>query len=183
MKKQIITGFIIVLAIIFSGCAGSYTPVKNMAKLDAKFADSAWDGKKIPMNQVCFTDTGSTPPLTISNIPQGTNAILMEVNDENYSPLSSGGGHGIVGFWIDKGSSTVTLPAVLGHTTENLPKDTFIESASRSKGRYATRGYLPPCSGGNNHMYSANIKAVYKAKNDKEESKLLGDTHIKFGKY
>ena len=185
MKKQIIAGFTIALAVLFSGCAGSYKPVENMAKLDAKFADSAWDGKKIPSTQWCsiFSGDGATPKLMIGNIPQGANAIIMEVNDEGYAPLSKNGGHGKIGFWIKKGSSTAILVPVPGETTENLPKGTFIEAKSQSKGKYATAGYLPPCSGGRNHMYSANIKAVYKAKNDNEESKLLGETYIQFGRY
>lgn len=183
MKKIILGSVVLAIMLGLSGCVGGYEPVKNMAKLDAKFADSKWDGKKIPSNQVCFADTAATPPLTISNLPEGTNAIIMEVNDESYSPLSSGGGHGQIGFWIEEGKSTVTLPAVPGHATKNLPKNTFIERASRSKGRYATQGYLPPCSGGRNHMYSAKIKAVYKAKSDNETSKLLGETYIQFGRY
>lgn len=176
----------IVLAVTFNGCTGGYEPVPNMTKLDAKFADSKWDGKKIPKDQVCSLFTkkaGSTPSLIISNIPKGANAIIMEINDEGYLPLSNDGGHGKVGFWIQKGSSSVTLPTVPGEMYENLPKDTFIESASKSKGRYATRGYLPPCSGGRNHMYSAEIKAVYKAKKDDEKSLLLGETYIQFGNY
>lgn len=183
MKRLLLGSVVIALALGVSGCTSGYEPVPNMAKLDAKFADSKWDGKKIPSTQVCFTDTAATPSLTISNVPKGTNAIIMEINDENYAPLSSGGGHGKVGFWIDAESSTVTIPAVIGHTAKNLPSGTFIEADSRSKGRYATRGYLPPCSGGRNHMYSANIKAVYKAKSDDEKSKLLGETYIQFGRY
>ena len=79
--------------------------------------------------------------------------------------------------------SSITLVPVPGHTSKNLPEDTFIERASLSKGRYSTSGYLPPCSGGKNHMYTAEIKAVYKAKNDDEKSKLLGETTINLGRY
>lgn len=185
-KKYLVFISTLVATISFSGCAGGYEPVPNMAKLDTKFADNKWDGKKIPKDQVCSLFTkkaGSTPSLTISNIPAGTNAIIVEINDEGYMPLSNNGGHGKIGFWIDEGSSTVTLPAVPGEIYENLPKNSFIESASRSKGKYATRGYLPPCSGGRNHMYSAEIKAVYKAKSDEEKSKLLGESYIQFGRY
>ena len=156
-----------------------------MAQLDAKLADSNWDGKVIPKDQVCklFGGQGSTPMITIHNIPEGTNAIIMEINDEDYAPLSNNGGHGKVGFEVPNGTKSITLPAVAGHTASNLPEGTFIEQASRSQGKYASSGYLPPCSGGKSHMYSAQIKAVYKAQNDNETSKLLGETYIQFGRY
>lgn len=65
----------------------------------------------------------------------------------------------------------------------DLPSGTFIERASLSKNRYASSGYLAPCSGGRNHLYVADIKAVYKAKNEDEKSKLLGETRIELGRY
>jgi hypothetical protein len=185
MKKIVykVTGLAIALGL--SGCAGTYEPVPNMVKLDAKFSNTNWNGKEIPDNQWCslFGGNGSTPKIKLSNIPKGTNAIIMEVNDESYMPLSSNGGHGKIGFWIKKGSSSVTLVSVQGETSENLPKDTFIEASSQSTGKYATNGYLPPCSGGRGNLYSADIKAVYKAKNENEKSRLLGKTYITFGRY
>lgn len=170
---------------ILAGCAGGYEPVPNMAKIDAKFADKSWNGEKIPKGQQCqlFSGKGATPKMMVSNLPAGTNAIIMEVNDLNYAPLSTNGGHGKIGFWIKEGSTSVTLVPVPGHTSKNLPEGTFIERASMSKGRYATSGYLPPCSGGRNHMYTATIKAVYKAKKDDEKSKLLGETSLNLGRY
>lgn len=184
-NKYILSALALAATLTFGGCASSYQPAKNMAKLDANFADSKWDGKKIPGNQVCslFGGKGATPKMNISNIPQGTNAIIMEINDEGYAPLSSNGGHGKVGFWVDKGNKSITLKSVPGDSYNNLPKGTFIEQASKAGGKYATSGYLPPCSGGKNHMYSAKIQAVYKAKNDDEVSKLLGETYIQFGRY
>lgn len=185
MKKLVLGTTALALAIGLSGCAGSYEPVPNMAKLNVKFADSKWDGITVPKNQGCRVDgeKGFMPTFTISNIPKGTNAIILEMNDEDYQPLSTNGGHGKVGYWVTPNSSSVTLPTVEGETTSNLPKNVFIETASRSTNRYATNGFLPPCSGGKGHIYHLDVKAVYKAKNDDEQSKLLGTSHIKLGKY
>ena len=184
--NTIILGAItLAISIGLSGCTGGYEPGPNMAKLDAKFLDASWDGKKIPNNQQCgnFGGNGSTPKMMINNVPKGANAIIMEVNDLNYAPLSTGGGHGKIGFWINKNSSSITLVSVPGETSSKLPSGTFIERASLAGGSYATSGYLPPCSGGKNHMYTATIKAVYKAKNEGEKSKLLGETRIELGRY
>ncbi len=184
-KKLITSVTVLAIALGLSGCAGGYEPVPNMAKLDAKFADASWDGKIIPNKQWCslYSGNGFTPEMIISNVPKGTNAIIMEINDEGYSKLSTNGGHGKIGFWINQDSSTITLMPVQGETSKDLPYGAFIESASRSTGRWATSGYLPPCSGGKGHMYSAEIKAVYKAKNKDEKSKLLGETYIQLGRY
>lgn len=184
--KSFLTGIgTLVIGLGLTGCAGAYEPSPNMVKLEAKFLDKEWTGEKIPSGQQCklFSGNGSTPKMMISNLPAGTNAIIMEVNDLNYGPLSSNGGHGKIGFWIEDGSTSATLIPVPGHTSKNLPSGTFIERASLSKGRYSTSGYLPPCSGGKNHMYTAEIKAVYKAKNDDEKSKLLGQTSVNLGRY
>ena len=185
MKKLLLGATTLVLAIGFSGCAGNYEPVPNMAKLNVEITDSKWDGQTIPKGQECrvLGGKGFMPTFSISNIPKGTNAIILEMNDEDNQLLSNNGGHGKIGYWITTKSSTVTLPSVEGETTSNLPTNVFIETASRSTNRYSTNGFLPPCSGGRGHMYSLDVKAVYKAKNDDEKSKLLGTSHIKLGKY
>lgn len=178
--------FLFVLLVLFMvGCAGmaKYKPAANLAPLRVSFADAAWDGKTVPTGQQCslFGGHGSTPALIVENIPKGANAVILEFNDRDYQPLSFGGGHGQVGFWITP-EPKVTLPSVPGETTD-LPKGAFIESASRSTGKYATGGYLPPCSGGRGNRYFVNVKAVYKAKAEGEESKLLGEGHIELGSY
>lgn len=186
MKNVIISSSVALLVSIgLTGCAGGYEPVPNMTKLDAKFLDKKWDGKKIPKDDVCgiFGGKGETPKIMVNNIPKGANAIIMEVNDLGYAPLSRNGGHGKIGFWIEKNSSTAILIPVPEDKAKNLPAGTFIERASLSKGKYASNGYLAPCSGGRNHLYVADIKAVYKAKTDDEKSMLLGETNIQFGRY
>ena len=49
------------------------------------------------------------PHFVVSDIPEGTNAIIvLEYNDLSFPPLSSGGGHGKIGYWhLAKHASSV----------------------------------------------------------------------------
>ena len=147
------------------------------------FANSAWDGKTVPEGQQCnkFGGNGSTPSLVVEGVPAQANAIIVEFNDASYPDLSFDGGHGKIGFWVGGGGKAV-LPPVKGQT-DKLPDGVFVEKRNRATGSYATPGYLPPCSGGAGNSYFADVKAVYKAKSEKEKSKLLATGTIQLGKY
>ena len=147
------------------------------AKLQVSFADSSWTGKKIPKGQHCkkFGGEGSTPELKVSGIPEGTTAILVEFNDASYQPLSSRGGHGIVGFEHAGGGEAV-LPPVPGGT-EETPAGTWIEKKNRATGAWRSPGYLPPCSGGRGNRYFAVVKAV------DADKKVLAKAKFKLGRY
>ena len=67
--------------------------------------------------------------------------------------------------------------------TDKVPDGTFVEKRNRATGDYATPGYLPPCSGGRGNYYFADVKAVFKAKTEKEKSKLLAVGKIELGKH
>lgn len=153
-----------------------------MSKLGVSFADSSWSGKIIPNGQNCkhFGSNGSTPKLTVSNIPSGANAVIVEFSDRSYTPMDNGG-HGKVGIWTN-GKSSITIPSVAGET-KSVPNNMFIEAHHLGTHRGQAGAYLPPCSGGKGNTYYANVKAVYKAKNDKEESRLLGKGKIILGVY
>lgn len=137
---------------------------------------SPWDGKRVPAGQNCTLDggQGSTPPMKLSGLPKGTVTIIVEYNDKSYAPLSSGGGHGVIGYPV-RGNSA-NLPAVLGLSAK-LPGGVQVVKPARSTGRYASKGYLPPCSGGRGNNYSATIKAV------SATGKLLEKITIGIGKY
>lgn len=173
------------VAALIAGCVtgGGYKPVsEKLPSLKVSFADPTWTGKAIPKGQQCrlFGGKGATPALKIEHIPAGANAIIVEFNDASYGPLSSDGGHGKIGYWIKGNNATVI--SVPGET-DKLPESTFVEAKARSSGQYASPGYLPPCSGGKGNTYVAEVKAVYKAKADKEESKLLATGKITLGTY
>ena len=161
-----------------------YEPAsEKLPTLTVSFADAAWNGKIVPKGQQCkkFGGSGSTPSLIVEGVPAEANAIIVEFNDASYMDLSSDGGHGKIGFRVSGGGKQV-LPSVPGQT-DKLPDGSFVEKRNRATGDYATPGYLPPCSGGRGNNYFADVKAVYKAKTEKEKSKLLATGKIELGKY
>ena len=161
------------LAMIFAMMTGP----AFAAELQVSFADPSWTGKKIPKGQHCkkFGGEGSTPELKVSGIPEGATAIRVEFNDASFQPLSSRGGHGIVGFEYAGGGESV-LPPVQGGTDET-PAGTWIEKKNRATGAWKSPGYLPPCSGGRGNRYFAVVKAIDANK------KVLAKTKIKLGRY
>ena len=147
------------------------------ANLEVSFIDSAWNGKKLPKGQACNKDggNGSTPAMKVSNIPAGTTAILVEFNDKSYKAFSTGGGHGIVGF-KHQGGSEAELIAVLGGTKE-FPEGTWLVQKNKGWGAWESEGYLPPCSGGQKHVYAATLHAI------DINGKRLAEGNIQLAKY
>lgn len=119
-----------------------------------------WDGNRVPDGQQCTLDggNGSTPPMRITGIPAGTAMIVAEYNDRSYQPLSRNGGHGTIGYAVSGDSAD--LPAVPGLTDRNLPRGVQVIKKARGTGRYASDGYLPPCSGGRGNRYTVDLHAV-----------------------
>lgn len=153
-------------------------------ELSITFTDPAWDGGKIPKGQHCkkFGGNGSTPPLKISGIPAGANAIIVEFNDASFPKLSSNGGHGKIG-WKITGGDEATLKPVLGGTNE-MPDGTWLVKKNRATGAWKSPGYLPPCSGGRGNKYVAVVKAVKIAEGDDSgDVTVLGEGKIKLGRY
>lgn len=170
MKMTVVCGALVAILAITAGPAFA-------AKLQVSFADSSWTGKKVPKGQHCskFGGNGATPRLNVSGIPQGTSAILVEFNDASYQPLSSRGGHGIVGFEY-AGDGEAVLQSVPGGTKET-PVGTWIEKKNRATGAWKSPGYLPPCSGGRGNRYFAVVKAV------DTDGNVLAKAKIKLGRY
>lgn len=137
---------------------------------------SPWTGGKIPAGQHCTLQggNGSTPPMKVSGLPSGTAAILVEYDDKSFTPLSTRGGHGSLIYPV-KGSSA-TLPAVPG-MTDKLPHGVRVHKKSRATGQYASKGYLPPCSGGRNNKYTATLYPIG------ADGKKMGKTTITIGRY
>lgn len=142
----------------------------------ARLNGGGWDGVKVPAGQQCkkFGGEGSTPPLLVSGIPAGTERLVVEFNDLDYEPLSKDGGHGVVAF-AHGGGSTARLTSVKGGTA-TMPAGVTLVAATRAPGDFASPGYLPPCSGGRNHVYSATVKA-------EKAGAVLATTTVKLGAY
>ena len=109
-KKVLLTLSLTILAIFFASCVttGKYKPVANLVNLEVSFADSIWDGKRVPTGQQCnkFGGTGSTPRLIVKNIPPEANTIIMEFSDRDYPPMDNGG-HGKIGYKISQGTNEI----------------------------------------------------------------------------
>ncbi|UWQ92642.1 hypothetical protein K3727_07645 [Rhodobacteraceae bacterium M382] len=135
-----------------------------------------WNGKTIPAGQHCGFQGGKgmSPPMSVSNLPGGTVWVYIEFNDRDYRPLSRKGGHGVIGYPA-KGSkaNVVSVP----EKSENLPGGAKVIKPARSSGKYASKGYLAPCSGGKGNRYFADVKAI------SAQGKVLERAQIELGRY
>jgi len=150
-------------------------PSVEVSSLDVALL-GGWDGVTVPAGQQCSLHggSGSTPPMQVSGIPDGTAEIVVQYNDRDYAPLARNGGHGTIAFPVT--GSTATLPSVPGMTSE-LGGAARLVSAARSTGQYASSGYLPPCSGGRGNVYEAVVTAV------SADNTLLATQTVRIGRY
>lgn len=149
----------------------------NASALDVKFADKAWDGTTVPKGQQCQKFGGinpSTPQWIVSDIPAGSNAIILEYSDRDSEKMDKGG-HGRMSFAIDPTAEKVEIPSVPGHTFE-IPSGFVMIEAHRSPGWDKEGAYMPPCSGGKGHAYYVTIKTM-------KDDKVTAETVLEMGKY
>lgn len=184
MKKLSLIFIVTTCVITFIGCCRDVSLTPRTRNLSVSFArPSPWNGAKIPGSQVCHLDggNGATPPLVVRNIPRETNIIIVEFNNLNNVYLSYDGGKGKIGFYHD-GKPTAWLLPVQGETND-LPPYAFIEAQHRGRISRGT-AYLPPCSGGNNHLYVAEIIAAKRTGEfDKQITTVLAKGRITLGRY
>jgi len=149
--------------------------------LKVKFTDLSWNGTEVPKGQQCLKFGGEnpvTPRLTVSDIPVGTTAIVMEYSDRAYKP-NDNGGHGKLGYKIGTDTKNIIIPSVKGHTF-TLPPNFFSVAVHRGVGWDKEGAYLPPCSGGNKHPYYVTVKAVLQ---DGTDMVVLAKTIVEMGVY
>ena len=176
--KKFFLSFLILTAL--SGCVSDYG---DLTYLSVEFLQpTKWNGKSVPARQGCRSDgaKGSTPPLYVSNIPEGTNLIIMEINDIDVPALSEDGGLGSIGFYHN-GEYSATLLPVEGETYV-LPSYAFKEKANRVDPA-KPYPYMPPCLE-KRHRYAATIKAVNRTGSfDRQKTVILGEGYIRLGRY
>ena len=173
---------LLILPVLMAGCESSNR--SDLPKLKLAFADPAWDGKKIPEGQQCQRFGGknpSTPKLLVDDIPDNADAIIMEFSDRNYSPMDAGG-HGKIGFRIDKGTPKVTIPSIPGHSFD-LPNGFFLVKAHQAPSWDKAGAYMPPCSGGRGNAYYVTVKAVNEIAEGYQDYNVLGMGRLELGKY
>ena len=145
--------FSFLLLVVSTACAEE--------ELSVTLADPAWNGKNIPVDQVCNKFGGiqaKSPALKIEGIPADADALLLSFNDESYAPMDKGG-HGVVLVQL-KNSSTAQVQSIPGET-DMLPTGISVVKKHRGTGWSGTGGaYLPPCSGGRGNKYSIDISAI-----------------------
>ena len=163
--------------------SGGCEPVSQPIPFQASLAESNWNGKIIPQGQQCekFGGQGSTPRLTVKNIPNETNALIMEYSDKDNTRMDLGG-HGKIGYNIQQGTSEVTIPSVPGHSFA-LPEGFFLVAAHNNPAMHTAGAYLPPCSGGKGHLYYVTIKAVHKPAASEQDAKVLETVQVDLGTY
>lgn len=152
--------------------------------LELAFADSEWNGDKIPSGQQCKRQGGenpTTPRIIVNNIPEGADAIILEFSDRTYGPMNNGG-HGKIGFEILEGTKEVVIPSIPGHSFD-LPEDFFLVQEHRASSFDTAGAYMPPCSGGTGNSYYVTIKAVKVLSKEDKTFVLLGQGILELGKY
>jgi hypothetical protein len=134
---------------------------------------------EVPKSEVCSnfnTRAGMTPAIALTNIPVGTNQVVLAFSDETFAGMRDGG-HGIIAYKIPAMTSSVTIESIEGETFD-LPENFSIVTKHRG-GKYGKKegAYLAPCSGGKGNTYSVLIKAM------SEDGKTLGTTTLTLGKF
>ena len=73
-----------VIALLLHGAFTSAACAAD-ARLEAQFADPAWDGVTVPDGYQCgkFGGTGGSPPLRVSGIPAESDALVLEFSDRS----------------------------------------------------------------------------------------------------
>lgn len=126
--------------------------------MTVEFADGRWDHRRIPRGQQCSRHggDGATPALSVNGIPEKTKTLTVAFNDTSEPSLAKNGGLGVVGYpWLGKNNQL--LHSIPGETTA-VSGGAFLVAGNRDEGK--EKGYLPPCSGGKGHVYTAVVSAV-----------------------
>lgn len=145
--------------------------------LDVTFADNAWDGAKVPEGQQCQKFGGvnpSTPKWSVSDIPAGSDSIILEYSDRDSAKMNNGG-HGRMKYAITSSAQELEIPSVPGHTFE-LPAGFTLIEAHRGPGWDKAGAYMPPCSGGKGHAYYVTVKTL-------ADDKVTAETVVEMGNY
>lgn len=172
--KQVIIIFL-VTACLFACSEGNYESAGTVAKLSVSFTDSKWDGKKVPKEGQCTNcgGDGLSPPLLVKNVPENTDALIVEYIDK-----TMGVDHGALRFLIS-GKSEIMIPSV-PEQTYDLPRNVEMESEHNAPiGKAGV--YMAPCGCGYNNRYVATILAVKKKASG--QKLLLGKGKIKLGRF
>jgi hypothetical protein len=173
MKKSVI--IYLCVACIFACSDSRFESADVVADLSVSFADARWDGKKVPKCGQCTLCDGEglSPTLIISNIPEGTDFLVVEYRDKTMGVY-----HGAVKIPIAF-DNEYTIPSFHEQTYE-LPQGIEIESNHLAP--IGNPGaYMAPCGCGYNNKYMAYVFAI--KRENPGEKLLLGKGKIKLGRF
>lgn len=182
IKSLLVFSFSILMVL---GCAAMEKTGagSDLPQLELAFSDAAWDGKNVPEGQQCQRFGGknpSTPGISVKNIPEGADMILMEYSDRSYARMDDGG-HGKIGYKIKMGTKEVVVPSVPGHSFE-VPEGFVMIEPHRGGGWDKAGAYMPPCSGGRRNAYYVTVYAI-KTTDKKHEYAKLAEGVLEMGRY
>lgn len=180
------TGLAAVLLVLACGVASAQqlvrpatraNPEETPGTMGARLVD--WDGKTIPAGQQCrkFGGQGaSTPRIQVDGYHSGAQVILLAFHDESFEPMNHGG-HGVVGVRINGRYATVGGVAA---ETALASQGSFVVANNRGG---EVPGYLPPCSGGQGHLYAVTVMAATWADTNPPTYRVLNQTRVELGRY
>lgn len=186
MKVIILT--LVTLLLVSCSHLNIYKPVDDVKKLDVRFGFYKWNGINIPKEGIsikCGGD-GLSPDFYVSNIPKGTNAILLEYEDTYLKRIGYSVGNGA--YWIStEGKTEIYIPSVV-EGARALPEGIFPEREhsgtkvfNEISGVYRAPNSCGFDNKGLGHRYSVHIKAVYKPYSQEEQGLLLGYEFMELG--
>jgi phosphatidylethanolamine-binding protein (PEBP) family uncharacterized protein len=152
-----------------------YKSAENVAELTVSFIDQKWDGRNVPKNGQCRNcgGEGLSPPLLVKNIPENTDALIVEFNDKTMPTF-----HGAIRFQVSE-KAEFAIPSVQEQTFD-LPQGAEMESEHDAP-IGIPGAYMAPCGCGYRNKYVATIVAI---KYEKSGQKLLlGKGKIKLGRF
>jgi hypothetical protein len=172
MKKVFVLIYSALSSLIFSSSLLA-------SDLDVSFTDKKWDGKVIPLDEVCSdynVEAGSTPGLYIENLPEGAKKVILKFNDKTFTKMDNGG-HGILSYDIEEDSSNVEIPPQIGETFDLDEGFSVVKAHAGTRFGKHEGAYLAPCSGGKGNTYTVDISII------NSNSDVLATKELVLGKY
>ncbi len=149
------------------------------ADIDVSFVDEKWNGKVVPIDEVCSDyniEAGSTPGLYIENLPDGADKVIMKFSDKTFTKMDNGG-HGILSYKIEPETTNVEVPPQIGETFDLDEGFEVVSAHTGTRFKKKEGAYLAPCSGGKGNTYILDISIVDTKNN------ILATKELVLGKY
>jgi hypothetical protein len=147
--------------------------------IDVSFADDKWNGKVIPLDEVCSNyniEAGSTPGLYIDNLPKGAKKVILKFSDKTFTKMDDGG-HGILSYRIDDEGTNIEIPPQIGETFDLDDGFEVVTAHTGTRFNKKPGAYLAPCSGGKGNTYTVEISII------DDENNVLATKELVLGKY